>query len=136
MKIGLQIIRFNWPGSPDNIGKKLAEIGKTADEAGFDSIWAMDHFFQIDMAQFGLSPKDPMLDGYTVLGYMAAVTKRARLGTMVTGVVYRHPRPPDENSLKSGRTVRRARLPGHWRCMVLTRGDWAGPSFSTSERTH
>lgn len=91
MKIGLQIVRFNWPGSPDNIREKLAEIGKTADEVGFSSIWVMDHFFQIDMAQFGLSPKDPMLDGYTALGYLAAVTKRARLGTMVTGVIYRHP---------------------------------------------
>ncbi len=91
MKIGLQIVRFNWPGSPDNIGKRLAEIGKTADEVGFDSIWLMDHFFQLDMAQFGLSPKDPMLDSYTALGYLSAVTRRARLGTMVTGVVYRHP---------------------------------------------
>ncbi len=91
MKIGLQIVRFNWPGSPNNIGKKLAEIGKTADEVGFSSIWVMDHFFQIDMAQFGLSPEDPMLDGYTALSYLAAVTKRARLGTMVTSVVYRRP---------------------------------------------
>lgn len=91
MKIGLQVVQFKWPGSPDNIGKKLAEIGKTADEVGFDSIWTMDHLFQLDMAQFGLSPNDPMLDGYTALGYLAAVTKRARLGTMVTAVVYRHP---------------------------------------------
>lgn len=91
MKIGLQIVQFKWPGSPENIGKKLAEIGKTADEFGFDSIWTMDHLFQIDTAQLGLSPQDPMLDGYTALSYLAAVTKRARLGTMVTGVVYRHP---------------------------------------------
>ncbi|HEY7535066.1 MAG TPA: LLM class F420-dependent oxidoreductase [Thermodesulfobacteriota bacterium] len=91
MKIGLQIVRFNWPGSPDNIGRKFAEIGKTADEAGFDSLWVMDHFFQVDMAQIGLSPQDPMLDGYTALGYLAAVTNRARLGTLVTGIVYRHP---------------------------------------------
>ncbi|MGE5446409.1 MAG: LLM class F420-dependent oxidoreductase [Ignavibacteriales bacterium] len=91
MKIGLQIVRFNWAGSPDNIGRRLAEIGKTADEVGFSSIWVMDHFFQIDMAQFGLLPQDPMLDGYTALSYLAVVTERARLGTMVTGVVYRHP---------------------------------------------
>ena len=91
MKIGLQIVRFNWAGSPDNIGRRLAEIGKTADEVGFSSIWVMDHFFQIDMAQFGLLPQDPMLDGYTALSYLAVVTERARLGTMVTGVVYRPP---------------------------------------------
>ncbi|MER3447842.1 MAG: LLM class F420-dependent oxidoreductase [Candidatus Dadabacteria bacterium] len=91
MKIGLQIVQFKWPGSPDNIGKRLVEIGRTADKVGFSSIWVMDHFFQLDMAQFGLSPIDPMLDGYIVLGYLASVTERARLGTMVTGVVYRHP---------------------------------------------
>ena len=90
MKIGLQVVRFDWPGSPANIGAKLAEIGKTADSAGFDSIWVMDHFFQMDMPDMGLKPEEPMLDGYTALSYLASVTERARLGTMVTGVNYRH----------------------------------------------
>jgi F420-dependent oxidoreductase-like protein len=89
MKIGLQIMRFDWPGSPANIGPILAEIARTADGVGFDSLWVMDHFFQMEMR--GLNPRDPMLDSYTALGYMAAVTKRARLGTMVTGVIYRQP---------------------------------------------
>ncbi|MCE7980059.1 MAG: LLM class F420-dependent oxidoreductase [Caldilinea sp. CFX5] len=91
MKISLQVVQFNWPGSPANIGAKLAAIGKTADAAGFESIWVMDHFFQMDMAQMGLAPTDPMLDSYTALSYLAAVTQRARLGAMVTGVNYRHP---------------------------------------------
>jgi F420-dependent oxidoreductase-like protein len=91
MKIGLQIVRFDWPGHPVTIGPKLAEITRTADQAGFDSIWVMDHFFQMDVAQMGLTPTDPMLDGYTALSYIAAVTKRARLGTLVTGAIYRHP---------------------------------------------
>ncbi|MCA9944808.1 MAG: LLM class F420-dependent oxidoreductase [Anaerolineales bacterium] len=91
MKFGLQIVQFNWPGSPVNIGPKLAEIGKTAESAGFDSIWVMDHFFQMDMPGMGLKPEEPMLEGYTALSYLAAVTERARLGTMVTGVNYRHP---------------------------------------------
>ena len=73
MKIGLQIVRFDWPGSPANMGSKLMEIGKTADAAGFDSIWAMDHFFQMDMPDMGLKPEEPMLDGYTALSYLAAV---------------------------------------------------------------
>lgn len=90
MKLGLQIIQFDWPGSPANVGSKLAEMGKTADAAGFDSIWVMDHFFQMDMPQRGLHPENPMLDGYTALSYLAAVTEQARLGTMVTGVNYRH----------------------------------------------
>ena len=91
MKIGLQVVRFDWPGSPANIGSKLAEIGQTADAAGFDTLWVMDHFFQMDMPDMGLKPEEPMLDGYTALSYLAAVTDRVRLGTMVTGANYRHP---------------------------------------------
>ncbi|MEM7032572.1 MAG: LLM class F420-dependent oxidoreductase [Chloroflexota bacterium] len=91
MKIGLQIMSFNWPGSPENTGSRLARIAQTADEVGCDSIWVMDHFFQMDMPQMGLKPEEPMMDGYTTLGYIAAVTKRAKLGTLVSGVTYRHP---------------------------------------------
>lgn len=54
MKLGLQIVQFDWPGSPENSGTALREIGKTADSAGFDSLWVMDHFFQMDMPQMGL----------------------------------------------------------------------------------
>ncbi len=91
MKFGLQIAQFNWPGSPENTGAKLIEIAQAADDAGFASLWVMDHFFQMDMPQMGLKPEEPMFDGYTALAYMAAVTKNVRLGTMVTGVNYRHP---------------------------------------------
>src|SRR5690242_14247407 len=51
----------------------------------------MDHFFQMEAPQLRVTWTEPMLDSYTALSYMAAVTKRARLGTMVTGVIYRHP---------------------------------------------
>jgi F420-dependent oxidoreductase-like protein len=51
----------------------------------------MDHFFQMDMPPMGLAPEEPMLDGYTALSYLAAVTSRVSLGTMVTGVIYRQP---------------------------------------------
>lgn len=90
MKFGLQIVRFDWPGSPENIGPQLKDIGQAAEAAGFDSIWVMDHFFQMDMPQMGLSPEEPMIEGYSALSYLAAVSERARLGTMVTGVNYRH----------------------------------------------
>ena len=60
MRIGLQIPRFTWPEGTASIGPKLAEIGRTADEAGFASLWVMDHFFQIR----GVGPiEDPMLEG-------------------------------------------------------------------------
>lgn len=85
MKIGLQIPRFAWT---EHFGPTLAAIGKTADEGGFASIWVMDHFFQIQGVG---QPEEPMLEGYTTLAYLAAATKQARLGTMVTGVNYRAP---------------------------------------------
>ena len=59
---------------------------RTADDAGFDSIWVMDHFFQIGSVG---RPEEPMLEGMTALGFMAAHSKRARLGLMVGGIHYR-----------------------------------------------
>ena len=89
MKIGLQVPRFHWPGSPENIGSKLAEIARAADNLGFSGLWVMDHFHQVGQG-YG-APDEPMLEGYTALAYMAAVTSKVKLGTMVTGCFYRHP---------------------------------------------
>ena len=86
MKIGLQISSFTWPGGDAAIGQTLADIVRTADEAGFDSIWVMDHFLQIGSVG---KPEEPMLEGTTALGFMAAHSKRARLGLMVGGIHYR-----------------------------------------------
>lgn len=88
MKLGLQIPTFTWPGGTPVLGTKLADIVRTADAVGYASIWVMDHHFQIEMV--GPAEMD-MLEAYTTLGFIAAHTKRARLGTMVTGVTYRHP---------------------------------------------
>jgi len=60
-----------------------------AEEAGFDSIWVMDHFFQLD-PMLGKA-QDPMLEAYTTLGFIAASTKTVKLGTLVSGVIYREP---------------------------------------------
>ncbi len=88
MRFGLQIPSFSWPGGPAAIGPTLARIVRTADDVGFDSIWVMDHFFQIR----GVGPvEEPMLEGWTALGFMAANSTRARLGLMVGGVHYRFP---------------------------------------------
>ena len=88
MKLGLQIDSFTWPGGPEAIGPTFARVVRDADDAGFDSIWVMDHFFQIR----GVGAVDePMLEGWTALGFMAALTTRARLGLMVGGVHYRQP---------------------------------------------
>jgi F420-dependent oxidoreductase-like protein len=88
MKFGLQINNFTWPGGAAAIGPTLARVTRTADDAGFDSIWVMDHFFQIR----GLGPAEaPMLDGMTALGFMAAHSEKARIGLMVGGIHYRPP---------------------------------------------
>ena len=88
MKLGLQINSFTWPGGTEAIGPTLARIARQADEIGFDSIWVMDHFFQIR----GVGRvEEPMLEGWTTLGYLAAQTERAQLGLLVGGVHYRHP---------------------------------------------
>jgi F420-dependent oxidoreductase-like protein len=86
--MGLQIPSFTWPGGTEAIGPTVGRIAHQADEIGFDSIWVMDHFFQIRGVG---KQEEPMLEGWTTLGFLAANTKRARLGLMVGGVHYRLP---------------------------------------------
>jgi F420-dependent oxidoreductase-like protein len=88
VKFGLQINQFTWPGGASAIGPTLAKVGRAADDARFDSIWVMDHFFQI---RGNGPPEAPMLEGQTALGFLAAHTDRARLGLMVGGIHYRSP---------------------------------------------
>ena len=88
MKLGLQINSFSWPGGDAAIGETLARIVTTADDTGFDSIWVMDHLFQIRSVG---EVEEPMLEGMTALGFMAAHSRRARLGLMVGAVPYRQP---------------------------------------------
>lgn len=88
MRIGLQIPSFTTPEGPASLRRRLGDIARRADEAGFASLWVMDHFFQID---FVGPAEQEMLEGYTALAYLAAATERATLGTLVTGVTYRHP---------------------------------------------
>ncbi len=88
MRIGLQIPDFTWPGGPERLGADLAAVARTADDAGFEFVSVMDHFFQIPV----VGPAEhEMLEAYTTLGYLAAHTRRAKLVTLVTGAVYRSP---------------------------------------------
>ena len=88
MKIGLQIPDFTTPGGPARLGPDLATVARVADDAGFEFIALMDHFFQIGMLG---PPEHEMLEAYTTLGYLAGNTSRAKLLTLVTGAVYRYP---------------------------------------------
>lgn len=90
MHIGLQIPSFKYPGGTASIRPKLKDIATTAEAGGFYSLWVMDHFYQIQNL-FGEDYTDPMLEGYTTLGYFAGLTEQMHLGTLVTGVIYRHP---------------------------------------------
>ena len=88
MRLGLQVPDFTWPGSPRSLGPTFAAVARNAEASGMASFWVMDHFFQISVVG---PPENEMLEGYTALAFAAGVTERIRLGTMVTGVTYRHP---------------------------------------------
>ena len=85
MKYGLEINEFDWSDGPAAMGKHLADIGRRAEQAGFHSIWVWDHFIQLRRWDA------PLLEGWLTLAFLAADTDRIKLGTLVTGVTYRHP---------------------------------------------
>ena len=93
MHIGLQIPSFKYPGGTTAIRPKLKEIVTAAEASGFYSLWVMDHFYQIK-GMFGEAYTDPMMEAYTTLGYIAALTEKPYLGVLITGVIYRHPSVP------------------------------------------
>jgi F420-dependent oxidoreductase-like protein len=87
MRFGLQIPNFT-DIAPAGLFDGVVAMATAAEETGFDSVWVMDHFYQLPPMG---GPDAPMLDSYTVLGALAALTSRVRLGAMVTGVTYRNP---------------------------------------------
>src|SRR5262245_11530026 len=88
-RIGYQIPNFTYPGvTADGLFEAVAAQAVTAEQSGFETGFVMDHFFQLP----GLgTPDQEMFEAYTLLGALAARTSTARLGTLVTGVTYRHP---------------------------------------------
>jgi F420-dependent oxidoreductase-like protein len=86
MRLGFQFQTFNQP--PVRLGESLGSIARAAEDAGFDYVLTMDHFFQLPV----IGPVDaPMIEAYTALAYLAAHTSRVRLGTLVSGPMSRYP---------------------------------------------
>jgi F420-dependent oxidoreductase-like protein len=88
MRLAVHFSSFTLPGGPAAIAPTLAATARAADEGGCAAFTLMDHYFQ--METLGGAP-DPMLEGYTALGFLAGQTERIQLGLLVTGVTYRHP---------------------------------------------
>lgn len=93
MRIGIHVGRYDWEGGPETIGPTLRDIAHEADQAGLDSLWLMDHLFQLG-TEHGIlhGPVEaPMLEGYVTLAHLAAVTERIQLGLLVGCATYRPP---------------------------------------------
>ena len=88
MKLAIHNPSFTYDGGAENIAPVLAATARAAEEGGADQYTLMDHWFQIPGVG---APEEPMLEGYTALGYVAGQTERIRLGLLVGGVTYRHP---------------------------------------------
>ena len=87
-RIGLQIPNFTFEAPDTELFDKVVELATAAEETGFDSVWVMDHFYQLPALG---GPERPMLEAYTLLGALGARTERVRLGALVGGVTYRNP---------------------------------------------
>jgi F420-dependent oxidoreductase-like protein len=88
MRLDLHVPRFTWPGGPASISPTLTSLAQTAEGLGVHTLSVMDHWFQMEMMW---PAEEPMLEGYTTLGFVAGQTERLRLRLLVTGVTYRHP---------------------------------------------
>jgi F420-dependent oxidoreductase-like protein len=88
MNLDLHVWRFDWAGGPAAVGPAVTEVAQRAEAIGVRTLSFMDHYFQMEAAA---PATDPMLEGYTALGFVAGRTERLRLRLLVTGVTYRHP---------------------------------------------
>ena len=91
MRLGLQLPSFTYPGGAPRLRSELREIAQAAEAAGFDSLWVMDHLFQLPADTGWGGPDEPMLEAYATLGFLSGVTNRLRLGALVGCALFREP---------------------------------------------
>jgi F420-dependent oxidoreductase-like protein len=91
MRLGLQLPSFSYPGGTPELRPRLTEIAQAAEAAGFESLWVMDHLFQLPVDTGWGGPDEPMLEAYSTLGFLAGVTSRLRLGALVGCATFREP---------------------------------------------
>lgn len=88
MRVSLSVTNFSWPDGPAAITRHLADVARSAEDGGLDTVWVVDHPLQSDPTS---SWDEPILEAYTALGFLAGQTSRVRLGTLVTGATFRSP---------------------------------------------
>lgn len=88
IRLGLQIPNFSYGTPVSELFPTVVAQAREAEAAGFDSVFVMDHFYQLPMLG---APEEPMLEAYTALGALATATSTVALGTLVTGNTYRNP---------------------------------------------
>src|SRR5436305_5966118 len=125
MELDLHVSRFDWAGGPSGIGPGVADLARRAEALGVRTMSFMDHYFQMDW----MAPaEDPMLEGYTALGFVAGCTTRLQLRLLVTRVTYRYPGVLAKTVTTLRRRVGRARRAGHRRGVVRARAPRSGCS--------
>jgi F420-dependent oxidoreductase-like protein len=88
MRISISATNYSWPGGPAELAARLGDVAQAADDTGLDTLWVADHLLQADPSS---TPTEPMLEAYLTLGFLAARTRRVRLGAMVSAVTFRAP---------------------------------------------
>src|ERR671915_1283706 len=91
MRLGLQLPSYSFPGGANALRSRLVEIAQAADANGLESLWVMDHLFQLPEDTGWGGPEEPMLESYSTLGFLAGVTSRIRLGALVGCTMFRSP---------------------------------------------
>ena len=131
VRIGIHYANFTHPDWQTRLVDRLTETAKVADQGGASLFTVMDHWFQ--MENLG-GPAEPMLEGYTTLGYLAGQTENVRLSLLVTGTTYRYPGPARQDRHDPRRALEGPRDARHRRGLVRPRARRSRRAVPVDER--